>query len=256
MPSVTDNGTGMDEAVASRVFEPFYTTKPVGAGTGLGLAMIHGVVRRHGGFVALDTEVGGGTCFRVVLPAAPGSLSPSGEVAVVLPEALSQGHETVLVVDAENAVRSLVRDALQPAGYRVLCAASGDEALEQAEQADRRIDVALVDERLAGIDAPELARRLRARRPDLQVIYTSTRVAERLGGSGARHVEPVLAKPISLATLEQTLRSALDRRFGVAPSAPGADERDDDASDSGALHVLEREPGRETTPTNQPTENR
>jgi two-component system, cell cycle sensor histidine kinase and response regulator CckA len=209
--SVTDTGCGMDSAILSRIFEPFFTTKEVGKGTGLGLAVVYGLVNQHRGWVEATSEVARGSTFKVFFPASPeaGEL-PVGRVAE--PEERG-GNETVLLVEDEAGLRGLVRQILQDHGYRVLEAGSGLEALRLWEQHAKGIDLLLTDLSMpGGVSGQRLAEKLQAQKPGLEVIYSS-------GGSlgqdlSARKGISFLQKPYDVRTLTQAVRDCLD---GCAP---------------------------------------
>src|SRR5262249_24929823 len=138
--AVTDTGTGMDEATRRSVFEPFFTTKEVGRGTGLGLAVAHGIVTQHGGQIDVESELGKGSTFTVLLPMAR-IASPRTLVAAAQPPA-SLSHEIVMVVEDEAAVRRAVQRNLERLGYRVISACDGEDALRVADTL-RGIDLLL-----------------------------------------------------------------------------------------------------------------
>ncbi|HSR99251.1 MAG TPA: ATP-binding protein [Kofleriaceae bacterium] len=216
--AVTDTGTGMDEATARSVFEPFFTTKEVGRGTGLGLAVAHGIITQHGGRIDLKTELGRGSTFTVFLPRARRS-TPSTVIAMPKPAA-APGQETLLLVEDEPAVRRLVQRNLERLGYCVLAAHDGEDALRQME-AREGIDLLLSDVVMPGIDGPELACRLRARWNDLPVLFVTGYSADRLARTDA--VGPhdrVLEKPYQFDELARTIRGMLEaqlaRRASVA----------------------------------------
>jgi two-component system cell cycle sensor histidine kinase/response regulator CckA len=220
--AVTDTGTGMDAATAQSVFEPFFTTKAVGRGTGLGLAVAHGIVTQHGGQIAVQSELGKGSTFTVLLPRAR-VYSRTISLPIARPVA-SPGHETVLVVEDEPAVRRGVQRNLERLGYRVLAAHDGEDALRIVETLDG-IDLLLSDVVMPGIDGPELACRLRAKWSDLPVLFVTGYSADRLARSGA--VGPhdrVLEKPYQLDELVRTIRdmigASLVRRAARGTSLP------------------------------------
>jgi CheY-like chemotaxis protein len=175
--TVTDTGTGMDAATRSRIFEPFFTTKETHKGTGMGLATVYGITKQHEGWIEVATEVGKGSQFRVYFPVTDRTEEP---LDIALPEAVPIGIEsTVLIVEDDEAVRSLVREVLDHSGYRVLEAEHAEAALAVWKERAREIDLLLTDIVMPGdCNGLELAKRLLAERPDLKVIYTSGYSAE------------------------------------------------------------------------------
>ena len=208
--SVTDTGCGMDARVMAHLFEPFFTTKEPGQGTGLGLATVYGIVKQSGGYIDVRSEPGRGSTFDVYLPATEGAGSSSRMTAVVP----ARGTETILLVEDVDPVRELVRDLLADAGYAVLDARNGVQALEQAERHAGPIHLLLTDVVMPEMGGPELARRLVLLRPGLKVVYMSgyadPAAGTDLSALGARFLQ----KPIQAGVLACTVRNALD---GGAP---------------------------------------
>jgi PAS domain S-box-containing protein len=169
--TVSDSGVGMDEWTRAHIFEPFFTTKEKGKGTGLGLATVYGIVTQSGGQVTAESVAGAGSTFRVFLPSLPTGVSVSTTASEPMG---SEGRgETVLLVEDEVAVRDLVATALQDRGYTLLTAADAEEALELERVHSGTIDLLITDVVMHGMRGPELARRIRERRPELPVLFMS-----------------------------------------------------------------------------------
>ena len=171
MFSVTDTGQGMDAATQARMFDPFFTTKAKDKGTGLGLATVYGVVKQSGGFIWVSSEVGKGTHIEIYLPRVADKAAP--EAVREIPVVGSESVGTVLLAEDEAEVRALASQFLKCAGYRVLEAEDGGEALEIAMRPGQRIDLLVTDVVMPKLRGPELAQRIRARMPSLPVIYIS-----------------------------------------------------------------------------------
>ncbi len=209
--SVEDNGAGMDEATAARVFEPFFSTKAAGKGTGLGLAMAHGIVNQSGGHITVQSRVGQGTRFEIFLPRT--SDSQSGEVRALIAHKSKTGRETILLVEDEEAVRKLTQRMLVAAGYNVLTAANGPEALQRCSEARSDVKLLLTDVVMPGMNGRELADRLRKLCPSIRVLYMSGYSHDVIAERGAVGPDTLLVeKPFSAETLLRHVRDALDAR--------------------------------------------
>jgi PAS domain S-box-containing protein len=213
MLAVSDNGTGMDDATAARVFEPFFTTKEPGKGTGLGLATVHGVVKQSDGHIAVYSEPGRGTVFKVYLPRAeePETLESRPPPAT----SRSGRGETILVVEDNDLVRVAARRILGHAGYSVLTASDAREALDLARTLDS-LDLLLTDVVMPGMGGHELALQLAELKPGLRVLYMSgytenTVVHHGIRVRGAAFVQ----KPLSSEALTRRVREALDAPPGA-----------------------------------------
>jgi two-component system, cell cycle sensor histidine kinase and response regulator CckA len=207
---VSDSGIGMDEATQARVFEPFFTTKPPGRGTGLGLSTVYGIVKQSGGSIRVESRLGAGSTFEILLPAAEIAATGPEQDAV---EELPGGRETILLAEDDAALRGYVALILEGTGYTVLQAQDGTEAMSIARAHEGTIDLLLTDLTMPGRGGRELARRLEEERPGIGVVYmsgySSTGADEEL--LAECHLE-LLRKPFAPAALLQTVRRTLDAR--------------------------------------------
>jgi len=202
--TVTDTGAGMSAEVQAHIFEPFYTTKEVGRGTGLGLATVYGVVTQSGGRIAVTSVPGSGTTFRIELPCVEGPAESSLPAAA----APAGGSEAVLLVEDERAVRELVATALRERGYHVVEAADGEEALRLAADAHEPIDLLVTDVVMPAMGGPELARRLGASRPGLRVLFVSGHGGDAVTAHDREAA--FLQKPFGAEALARAVREVLD----------------------------------------------
>jgi two-component system cell cycle sensor histidine kinase/response regulator CckA len=206
--AVRDTGIGMDDVTRTRIFEPFFTTKAPGKGTGLGLSMVYGIVKQSGGSVAVVSEPGRGSTFEIYLPMAVERPQPRVPLATA---AAARGRECILVVEDEPALRELTARVLRSAGYTVLPAASGADALAVLERHAGDVHLVFTDVVMPGMSGRELATRLAAMRPDLRVLYTSGYTADAILRHGVLD-DPsrFLSKPYTPAELRRRIREALD----------------------------------------------
>ena len=215
MLAVSDTGTGMDRETADRAFEPFYTTKPMGQGTGLGLSTVYGIVKQAGGYVWLYSEVGYGTTVKVYLPAVPGADPAEG--AGDLPRLW--GHERILVVEDEEMVRVMARRALQEYGYEVLEAADGQSAMDILASAADPVQLVLCDIVMPGMSGQELAAALGRAAPDAAVLYMSGYTGDDVVRKQLIHpTASFIQKPFRPEVLAMKVRRVLDTRAGVPQS--------------------------------------
>jgi signal transduction histidine kinase len=215
--SISDTGHGMDEATKVHIFEPFFTTKEVGKGTGLGLAMVYGIVKQSGGYIWVDTKLGAGTTFEIYLPQEKGKAEVTEEEKKNTPT--PQGSETVLVVEDEAGVRELACQFLRVKGYNVLEAEGGLEALTVSRSHPGAIHLLLSDMVMPKMSGEELAVQLRAARPETRVAFMSGYSEFSRGDLGKGFPEaPVLQKPFSPASLVEIVREALARPLAARAS--------------------------------------
>ena len=213
MVTVRDTGVGMRGKTMEKIFDPFFTNKEPGEGTGLGLAMVYGFVRQSGGTIEVDSELGKGTTFRLYFP----RVEKTPDVAPITthPEMFFQGSETILVVEDEKAVRRLVVEFLRECGYTVLEAGNASEALPLEEHYDGVIDVLITDLVMPGMNGVELAERIMTARPDIKTLYITGYADKDLIKRGLEHDETnLLIKPIDSKVLADTVRMALDGKLG------------------------------------------
>ena len=215
--AVTDTGIGMDKETLAHIFEPFFTTKEQGRGTGLGLATVYGIVEQSKGHIAVVSEVGVGTTFKVYLPAV--STAASVTSTQKTPGAL-MGTGTILLVEDEAALRLLTAAALRAFGYTVIEAENGADAIVLAEAHSGQIDIVVADVVMPQMGGPEFVSKLRAKRKDFAVIFISgysqtSSFAHPEVGSGT----VLLNKPFSVQTLAARIQELLHRHSQSASSA-------------------------------------
>jgi CheY-like chemotaxis protein len=203
---VCDNGAGMDDETQRRIFEPFFTTKDLGKGTGMGLAIVLGIVKMSDGWIEVESASGGGTTFTIYLPKV--DEEPVADVAAEAPE-VPRGSDTVLFVEDDPSVRSFGVRCLRALGYTVLEASKGTDAITIATEYGDRIDLVVSDIVMPGMQGPAVAERIAALRPGIRVLLISG-FAERAGytDSSVSKIE-YLAKPYSRQSLGRAVSAAL-----------------------------------------------
>jgi CheY-like chemotaxis protein len=208
--SVSDNGTGIEDADLKHIFEPFFTTKKVGKGTGLGLATVYGIVKQSGGHISVVSVIGSGTTFDIVLPRvieSPGVASvPKKEVVP-----LAVGPETILLVEDEEMVRALLKETLEACRYKVIEASDGVAALAIGESLSEPIHLLITDVVMPRMGGRELAERLGKLMPDMPVLFVSgytddTYVRESVLDAGVNFIQ----KPFTLENISLRVRELLD----------------------------------------------
>jgi PAS domain S-box-containing protein len=211
---IQDDGTGMEEEVRGKIFEPFYTTKEEGKGTGLGLAMVHGIVHQNEGFVTVTSQVGRGSTFHVHLPtyqSQPATREPTEDAHK---PAHPRGAETILVVEDDLAILRFLTTTLERCGYRVLSFSSSQEALETARSGEDNIDLLVTDVVMPEINGKQLWQSLYDLQPHAACIFISGYTSDVIAPNGElQQATHFLAKPFSPAQLARQVRAVLDQRL-------------------------------------------
>lgn len=204
---VADSGTGMSRATMERIFDPFYTTKDIGKGTGLGLAMAYGIIKRHDGFIEVDSTPGKGTTFTIFLPSI--KQRPKSNVEIMLPQ-LSEGNETILLVEDDPVLQQIVKTMLERSGYRILTAQNGEEGLILFLNTPDPIHLILTDVIMPKKNGLEMSREISKLNPEIPTIFMSGYAAdcmERLQNPGPS--VQYIAKPLKFTVLLEKIRQAL-----------------------------------------------
>lgn len=204
---VADTGHGMTEEVRSKIFEPFFTTKGVGKGTGLGLAVVHGVVEQCGGHIGVSSTVGVGTTFALLFPVATEAAAGPSSAVVRL---AARGTETVLLVEDEDTVRTIARIALTIQGFTVLEAGSGAGAIRLAADHPGPIHLLVTDVVMPEMGGRQLAEAVRTHRPGLRVLYMSGYTDDAVIHHGVESTDAFIQKPFTPLGLARKVRAALD----------------------------------------------
>jgi CheY-like chemotaxis protein len=216
MLSVTDTGCGMDEMTRARLFEPFFTTKETGKGTGLGLATVYGIVNQSGGSIWVRSEPGNGTTFSVYLPRELSLKDTSSRLAQIMPPV--PGSENILVVEDEEGVRNLAKRILESAGYAVLTAANGNEALVICEQNPQALRLMLTDVIMPQMSGKQLADRAVQLCPKLRVLFMSGYTDDAIAHHGVLDARTAfIGKPFTAADLTRMVRKVLDETVPDQP---------------------------------------
>jgi len=204
--TVADKGRGIAPVHMRRIFDPFFTTKGPGEGTGMGLAMVYGIIADHGGAVFVESAVGQGTEFHTYLPRIEAT---SGGKAVIV-EGPSVGRESILIVDDERAIRRFCQRSLTPLGYRVHCTGDPLMALVDFKKDPAAFDLVITDQHMPGMTGDSLARRMRKVRPDLPIILF-TGFSSEISEESAREagIDEVVPKPVLASQLTSAIRRVL-----------------------------------------------
>lgn len=205
--SVSDTGCGMDKKTQERIFEPFFTTKQVGKGTGLGLSMVYGIVKQHRGFMQVQSEVGRGTTITVYLPLADGEEQKKGSTE----EILAGGTETILVAEDEEDLRGIITAILTNAGYTVIEAVDGEDAVMRFEERGDTIDLAVLDVVMPRMNGKEACDRIKSLKPGIPVLFASGYSDDIIQQKGVYDNKvDFIAKPLAPAELLKRIRRILD----------------------------------------------
>jgi CheY-like chemotaxis protein len=213
MLAVSDTGCGMDREVQARIFEPFFTSKPIGQGTGLGLSTVYGIVKQSGGFVWVYSEPGQGSVFKVYLPEARAARLSEVTPDPVLLQPPRGGSETILVIEDEEVVRSLAMRGLQDHGYTVIEAKNGADALRYIREHPGSLDLVICDVVMPEMGGRELGQHLALFDPELPVLYMSGYTGDDVFQRGLLDPgSPFQQKPFTPGTLASKVRMMLDQR--------------------------------------------
>ena len=206
---VTDTGTGMDEKTKERIIDPFFTTKEMGRGTGLGLASVYGIVKGHGGYINVDSEKGNGSTFRIYLPASEKALAKTADVVKrVIP-----GKGTILFVDDEERVLSIGTKILEKLGFEVLAAGSGQEAVKMFKEHKDQIDMVLLDMIMPEMNGEAVYKRLKEIDPNVKVLLSSGYSVEGLATEILdRGCDGFIQKPFTLNDLSERITEVLAKK--------------------------------------------
>jgi len=206
--TVSDNGEGMDQETCTRIFEPFFTTKKVGKGTGLGLSIVYGIVRQHGGFVTVYSEEGHGTSFRIYIPLV--EVSEQKQLHEISDEE-KHGTETILLVEDDSDVRNILALTLTEAGYTIITAACGSDAVRLFGENHSQIDLILMDVIMPGMNGKEAYTRISEQHPEARVIFMSGYTADIILHKGIMDDDiNFIHKPVSKQQLLKKIREVLD----------------------------------------------
>ena len=209
---VTDTGVGIDATTRERIFDPFFTTKEVGKGSGLGLAMVYGIVQAMDGHILVESETGKGTTFELMLPVS--EIRHEGTVESFEEEKVLEGTETVLVADDEEVIRDLAREVLEKFGYKVLLAKDGKEAVQIYRAFGSSIDIVILDLAMPGLSGVETYKKLCEINPLINVLFCSGRASADMRFSNDPDLQgkPFAAKPFNIEEFPKKLREVLDKK--------------------------------------------
>jgi PAS domain S-box-containing protein len=219
--TVSDDGSGIPKEVLPHIFEPFYTSKPAGKGTGLGLATVYGIVKQNKGFIWVYSEAGCGTVFKIYLPCVT-ARKQHEDAGKISPEPMAVGSETILLVEDEQAVRCAAADFLRMRGYDVIEACDGQQALIAAQKRNDKIDLLITDVVMPNLSGGELGKELRNLRPAIEILFVSGYAGQTVLDHNVVNLETnFLQKPYSLKQLAKRIRTLLDQHPATLSEAAG-----------------------------------
>jgi CheY-like chemotaxis protein len=205
--TVTDTGVGMDAKTLQRIFDPFFTTKEFGKGTGLGLALVYGIIKGHGGYIDVESDQGKGTTFKIYLPGSEKAVEKTGRTT----DSILKGTETILIIDDEDLVLEVGRKFLKFMGYNVLTARDGEAALEMYQAQQEKIDLVLLDLVMPRMEGGEVLNRLKQITPGVKILISS---GYGVNGEVSKILEQgaqgFIQKPFDMKELSQIVRSILN----------------------------------------------
>ncbi|MGO9016685.1 MAG: ATP-binding protein [Dissulfurispiraceae bacterium] len=208
--SITDTGIGMDEKTRQRIFEPFFTTKELGKGTGLGLALVYGIVKQHNGNIYVYSEPGKGTTFKIYLPLIKSPVSQETIAEVIIPKG---GTETILVSEDNEDVRLLTKKVLEQSGYKVIEAVDGEDAINKFEENKECIQLAILDVIMPKKSGKEASDEIKKMKPDIKILYISGYTADIIHKRGILEEKTdFVSKPVTPHDLLTKIREILDRK--------------------------------------------
>ncbi len=215
--SVSDTGRGMDASLREKIFEPFYTTDASGEKKGLGLSVVLGIVKQHGGFVICDSEEGRGTTFKVYLPVS----EEKTKVQRLMEQGIAGGTEMVLIGEDEDALRKIAADFLQTLGYRVVTARNGDDALALFREKPGEIDMALLDIAMPGMNGLDVYHEIKKVRPDIDVLFMTGYSLDAANISTIRNQGiSIIRKPFTMTALARRIREYWIKKRRLEPTKP------------------------------------
>ncbi len=208
--SITDTGVGMDRAMQQHLFEPFFTTKEVGKGPGLGLAMVYGTIKQHGGFIGVSSDLGKGTCFKIYLPLN----QPGAQLhKKIQSSSIVRGTEMLLLIEDDESVRKVTKTMLEGLGYEVLEAVKGDQAIELFRENKEQVQLVISDMIMPGLTARDVHKELQSIRPDIKILFISGYTADVLERKGLEKEKThFISKPLRPDALSKKIREVLEGR--------------------------------------------